>query len=240
MRTKPLGFGIAVALVGLGVILAIVTSGRENDSTASSDNRTASESEHHDAHLDDKGYALRSLWPDGTLDVCVSGRQGAQVLENTEAAIADTFARMASTSAGESLGLSEISTRVDVQCAAEPRFDPGAPSGLGGGTSMIVEEKGPFDLYLFVYPQDTVDQLGRRWRERIYGYEVVFVEDAGAEVSQAVYATSAELNDVGMRDRLILTALGLIGPWGSDRPSIDGQCTEPEPEACSDPPWPAQ
>jgi hypothetical protein len=189
---------------------------------------------HHDH--EDASFARSTLWPDGTMDVCVAPQGvGGASQEDVQTWLTTTYVEFSQSETGMNLGLAEVGPIVDVTCTATPRFDPSAEDVASTARDWKVSANGPYDIYVFLYPQSVVDALGERWDERIYTYEMLFEEDStsGYEVSKAVYLSEAELADRGLRDRLILTALGVVGPWGSDRPNIDGACVGAAPAECT-------
>lgn len=176
-------------------------------------------------------------FPDGSVDVCVWPFSGAAL--PTREALVESVAQLASTPAGTTIELGKLSVSVEFDCADKPpdsfvskrdHASDDQPSSQFSpvGKTLSPGDIPPFDLWVFVVPQNTADEVGDAWGDRIKTFDLVRDENgAVVDGTRSVLFGDAELSDKGLRFRLLAMAMGLAGRRNELRPTIDGTCVEP-------------
>jgi hypothetical protein len=173
-----------------------------------------------------------TAWPDGRIDVCVRGFEGATA-DPTD--VINAVESLDDTEAGVSLDLSEVETTATAQCQVPLPVDLDSGERVSMALPRnFVTERGPFDLVIHVVPQATADGLGAYWADRITGQEYLRGEasDSLVFMTPALFIGDGEAADAGTLRRTVAIALGLGGPLNDLRPRIDGLCVEPGNPEC--------
>jgi hypothetical protein len=163
-------------------------------------------------------------WPDRSLDVCVIAREGAALDVD---AVEEGMEGLASSPTGTFFGVDLLELNATDECQGHarasvitvdgsPRFDA-RPDTIEGG------DGGPFDLYLYIYPQARADAVGSRWDQPIITHEVRGLAGGGsAETAKGVLIGLQELRDPATRHRILIRGFGLKRGPEETGTTVDG------------------
>ncbi len=172
-----------------------------------------------EAHVEDQRAVV---WPDLQIDVCV--RDLSSVGPSAAQRTISALDALTTTKSGTILDVGQLPRRATTDCSFNPPFDPTVGQTAWDAPLPRVSARGPFDLVVYVYPQDVVDKLGRTWESRVAGQEYLFTGDHLEPVTPALFVGQTEFTDPQALFRLVSYALGLSGLPNDARPYIDGEC----------------